>query len=531
MNEHLLIGIFLGAAITGYLLTDTSVRLCALLQQSGYSARRFFKWYFGKDNIQRKRLSLLSLSLALLTALFNVCFSFLGYVWANFISIAPFVGILVLYLWSERKYALKVKLKPSARLIRLSVAHWLLMFALCVGIGFGLAYASLAVNETWFYLLRFVPFAILPMLLPFSLCGANAVMCVYEVPHNRAFVNRAKKALSASKCVKVGITGSFGKTSVKHYAAALLSSKYSVIATPASYNTPMGIAKTVKEQGTDCDIFLAEMGARHAGDIAELCELVQPECGVVTGVCPQHIETFGSLEAIAKEKGTLAQYAKKVVLGKSVADIPAESAETVLREGKDFAAENLELTTEGTAFDLLLRGERVHLSTPLLGRHAAEDVALAAALCSLLGMSSAEIAAAAKDLRPVPHRLQPIEANGRHILDDSYNSNIEGAKNAVEALKLFSGKRYVVTPGLVELGALEEEKNKELGAALVGVEVILVGETLIRPVRAGYAEAGGDEAHLRVVPTLQKAQEILARELSEGDSVLFLNDLPDIYCR
>lgn len=529
MNNHLLIGIFFGAAIAGYLFADASLRLCALLQQSGYSAGRFFKWYFGKGNIQRKRLSLLSLSLALLVALFNVCFSFLGYVWANTVSIVPFVGILVLYLWAEKKYALKVRPKPSARVIRLAAAHCMLMFALCVGIGFGLAYASLALNETWFYLLRFVPFAILPMLLPFTLCGANLVMCIYEIPHNRRFVKGAKRALAESKCVKVGITGSFGKTSVKHYAAAMLSQKFSVIATPASYNTPMGIARTVKERGTDCDIFLAEMGARHAGDIAELCDLVQPAYGVITGICPQHIETFGSLEAIEKEKGTLAARVKSVVLGKSAAAISAEGAETVLREGKDFAAENIELSAGGTEFDLNIKGERVHVSTPLLGRHAAEDVALAGALCYLLGMTAEEIAAAAGKLQPVPHRLQLIEANGRNILDDSYNSNIEGAKNAVEALRLFPGKQFVVTPGLVELGALEEEKNKELGAALAGLEVILVGETLVLPVRQGYTEAGGEEEKLRIVPTLQRAQEILSRELAEGDSVLFLNDLPDIY--
>ncbi len=525
MNDRLLIGIFFGAAIAGYLFSDVSLRLCALLQQSGYSARRFFKWYFGKGNIQRKRLSLLSLSLALLLALFGVCFSFLGYVWANTVSIAPFVGILVLYLWSEKKYALKVRPKPSARVIRLAVMHYFLMFALCVGLGFGLAYASLAVNETWFYLLRFVPFAILPMLLPFTLCGACILMCAYEIPHNRRFVKRAKRALAESKCVKVGITGSFGKTSVKHYAAAMLSEKFSVIATPASYNTPMGVAKTVKELGTDCDIFLAEMGARHAGDIAELCDLVQPEYGIITGICPQHIETFGSIEAIKKEKGVLAARTKKVVLGKS-AEVPCDHA---LCEGRDFAAENVELTAEGTQFDLRLGSARVHISTRLLGRHAAEDITLAGALCSLLGMSLEEIASVANKLDPVPHRLQLIKSNGLNILDDSYNSNIEGAKNAAETLRLFSGKQYVVTPGLVELGALEEAKNQELGAALVGLEVVLVGETLVQPVRRGYMEAGGDEIRIRIVPTLQKAQEILAAELSEGDSVLFLNDLPDIY--
>ncbi len=528
MNEHLLLGIFFGAAIAVYLFSDIALRLCALLQQSGYSARRFFRWYFGKGNIQRKRLSLLSLSLALLVALFNVCFSFLGYVWANTISIVPFVGILALYLWSEKKYALKVSYKATARVVRLTVAHYLLLFALCVGLGFGLAYASLAVNETWFYLLRFVPFALLPVLLPFTLICAEFVMTLYEIPHNKRFIRRAKEALERSDCIKVGITGSFGKTSVKHYAHAMLSEKFSVISTPASFNTPMGIARTVKEQGLDCDVFLAEMGARRAGDIAQLCALVRPGYGVVTGICPQHIETFGSLEGIKKEKGELVRYAEKTVLGKSAADIPAKSA---LREGEDFAAENIVLSAEGTEFDLRLFGERVHIRTGLLGRHAAEDTALAAALCYALGMTAEEIARAAERLRPVPHRLQLLKENGLCILDDSYNSNIEGAKNAAEVLALFGGKRYVVTPGLVELGALEEEVNEKLGAALAGAdaEIILVGETLVLPVRRGYLGAGGEEARVRIVPTLQRAQELLSKELAAGDAVLFLNDLPDIY--
>ena len=145
-------------------------------------------------------------------------------------------------------------------------------------------------------------------------------------------------------------------------------------------------------------------------------------------------------------------------------------------------------------------------------------------------MSKEEIAEGLACVSPVPHRLALMRENGLNILDDAYNANEAGARDAVETLRLFPGRKYVVTPGLVELGALEEEKNEALGAAFVGLDgVVLVGETLVLAVRTGYLAAGGEEARLHVVPTLAAAETLLGGLLSEGDSVLFLNDLPDKY--
>lgn len=526
MELMLLLEIFLGSTLAGGLMACVALRLLAILQQEGYSGKGLIKWCFRKEGIQRRRLSLLALSLALLTAFFSLCFSFAGYEIANLLAAVPFVGMSVLYLISERKFALKVPARRTPRFVRLSSMHLLLVIALSFGIGVGMAAASIAVDKTWFYLLRFVPYAVLPLILPLTVACANAVMELYEIPHGRKFVRRAKSAIDGATCVKVGITGSFGKTSVKHFAAAILSSKYRVIATPASYNTPMGIARAVNEGGLDCDVFLAEMGARHVGDIAELCDMVNPTVGVVTGVSEQHLETFGSLENIAAEKGVLAARTEKKVLGATVTG----SYENALVEGVDFAAEDVEVTGEGTNFTLRIGEKTSPISTKLLGRHTAEDIALAAALCSILDMEFEEITAGIGMIEPVPHRLQRIEGNGAVILDDSYNSNVAGARDAVEVLRASGGKKFVVTPGLVELGELEEEKNVELGASLAGIDrVILVGETLVLPVRRGYLDAGGDEEVLTVVPTLEKAQKILAEELSAGDTVLFLNDLPDKY--
>ena len=196
------------------------------------------------------------------------------------------------------------------------------------------------------------------------------------------------------------------------------------------------------------------------GDIKELCKMVMPEYGVITGICAQHLETFVSVDNILKEKGVLASYAKKVVLGRSAAQIPAEEK---LVEEEDFAAEEIVLKPDGTEFRLRLKDETIDVKTELLGRSAAEDIALAAALGVTLGMSAEEIAEGIKNIKPVPHRLERSEANGVTILDDSYNCNEEGARCAVEVLKLFGENRWIVTPGIVELGALEYNKNRALG--------------------------------------------------------------------
>ncbi|MDE6273968.1 MAG: hypothetical protein K2L87_02860 [Clostridiales bacterium] len=521
------IAIAFGSILSAALFVLCTLPVIAILQQGGYSGKAFVRWYCRKGNMLPRRHNLLTLSLFLLTALFCLCFSFLGARYAGLVSAAPFCGTLALYVYASR-HALKVPLKRTGRALRLLVAYFILTAGVCFGILVGLGYASEAIGKELVSLFRFVPLTLVPLILPFIAATANFIMKAYEVPRNRRYIARAKRKLAESKCVKVGITGSFAKTSVKHMAAQIAGTKFKVIATPASYNTPMGIAKTVFETGLACDVFFAEMGARRMGDISELCDMVSPDFGAVTGICPQHLETFLSLENIKSEKGVLAQRTKKCVLGSSASELPANDAFVY---GKNFGAEEIICSADGTRFQLVLGGERIPVETVLLGKHAAEDIALAAALCHLLGMTKEEIAAGVKEVKPISHRLEKLNGNGGVVvLDDSYNSNVEGAKDAVETLKLFTGKKFVVTPGLVELGVIEREENEKLGASLVGLDgVILVGETQVLPVRNGYLAAGGEEAKLKIVKSPTAATEAIAAELSAGDCVLFLNDLPDIY--
>lgn len=525
LSDQLIWALIAGGIFAAACAQACARRQLAILQQEGYSERAMLRWVFRKGNLEGRRLSLLSLSLALLLALFNVCFSFADHGIANLISLVPFAGLCALYFFSESKRALKVPFACTKRAVRLSLAFALLFMATSCGLCFACEAVAQAIDREWYYLLRYVWFALLPLLAPFVLAAASLLARAYETPHSRSIVKKAAKKLAASPCKKAGITGSFGKTSVKSFAATILSRKYRVIATPASYNTPLGIARTVNELGVDCDVFLAEMGARKTGDIKELCELVRPTYGVVTGVTCQHLETFGSFEAIKAEKRELALSATCCVLGATANDF----LETASKEGEDFAAEDVWLSEGGVEFVLRLGEKKIPVALPLYGRQTAENVALAAALCLELGMTAEEIAEGIADIRPVPHRLEKREGNGLHILDDSYNSNVEGARNAVEALRAFSGKKCVITPGLVELGNLEEQENATLGALLAGLDlVILVGETRVLPVRKGYLDAGGEEEKLQLVPTLDEAVKRLS-VLSQGDCVLFLNDLPDKY--
>ena len=155
---------------------------------------------------------------------------------------------------------------------------------------------------------------------------------------------------------------------------------------------------------------------------------------------------------------------------------------------------------------------------------------LCVTLCIQLGMTGEEIARGIEKLDYTPHRLQLIKAGGAYILDDGYNASETSAKEALAALKRFDKKTIVVTPGIVETGVLEEQIGGKLGEWLVGIDkVILVGDTLVGAVKSGYLSAGGEKQNLVVVPSLDEAKEILKGELGEGDCVLFLNDLPDVY--
>ena len=215
------------------------------LQQCGYQNGKFARWLKRKDNLYYNRLALWAGLALLSTALVSLCFSFAGTKTAVLVSALPFFLFCLLFCIADRKYALKIPVKNTGRIKRLSGVYILLTACVSYIVIALLDFLSAAFQSELYSLFAYVPFALMPLLLPWLLCLANLLDGLYENPRNAKFVRRAKEELEKSGIVRVAVVGSYGKTSVKNILASLLSIRYKTIPTPESFNTPVGIAKTV----------------------------------------------------------------------------------------------------------------------------------------------------------------------------------------------------------------------------------------------------------------------------------------------
>lgn len=370
-----------------------------------------------------------------------------------------------------------------------------------------------------------------------------AVTLPIEKCFSNYYINDAKKILKANKALKViGVTGSYGKTTTKFILKRLLSEKYNTVCTPGSFNTPMGVVRTVREQlKPHTQIFICEMGAKNVGDIKEICDIASPDMAVITSVGPQHLETFGSVDNVFKTKFELADAVK--AKGGAVF-VNGDSKEIATRIDGGFAvygteenalyrAENISYGAFGSSFDINLNGEIISVKTKLLGMHSIIDIVAAAAVAHSLGVRADDIRYAISTLSATEHRLElKSYINGSTLIDDAYNSNPEGCIEAVNVLGSFEGfKKIIITPGLVELGAKEYEYNKNLGfnAAEKCDIIILVGKNRSIPIKEGVLEHGFDKENLFTVSSFAEANSLYATLADKNTVLLIENDLPDNY--
>jgi len=503
------------------------LRPAGILQALGYGNLKLLGWARKKGNLAQPRLTLLALCTFLSSATISACFAFTGR-WAAIISLLAYVIFFAVYFTADARHTFRTPLKLTARFKRLYATLFLTFAILAYIIVTALNFIDHVWGNALFCYLRYSALAVFPLLALPILCLANLIAKAWEAPISARYERRAKASLAEAKIPIIAITGSFGKTSVKNILTAMLTKKYRTLATPLSYNTPLGIAKTVEGANLqNYEIFIAEMGARRTGDIARLCEICPPDYSIICGICPQHLESFKSLENVVAAKGKIIPPTKNACYVSASCYDYFKCAEKAIRSA---SVSEVKADCKGTEFTLTLGGEKRRIKTKLLGEHSAYNIGLCAEVAYALGVSIDDIAETAEALPYVEHRLQLIEKNGVNILDDGYNSNVVGAQAALDVLRTFAGRKIVVTPGLVELGVLEEEENGRLGESLAGLDkVILVGETLVRAVEKGYLRAGGNAENLQIVPTLTEAQSVLSKMLTAGDTVLFLNDLPDMY--
>ena len=385
---------------------------------------------------------------------------------------------------------------------------------------------------------------------PWLLALINFSLSPLEKTIANYYLRDAKRKLKELPQLKtIGITGSYGKTSTKYFTAALLASQFQTLKTPQSYNTLMGVTKTIREELRPYhEIFVVEMSAKQPGDIKQLTDLVNPSYALITNIGTQHLETFHTLDAICQTKNELFAALPKNGTAfcnlddQKVTELAAKLPTTVRkitygieRKSANYTATDIITTARGCEF--VLSGTAIPspipLRTLLLGRHNISNLLGAIAIAHNFGVPLTQIAFILRQLPPVPHRLNLLHpAPDITFIDDAFNANPIGSTNALEVLASFEAKRkIIVTPGLIELGNAEEQANFSLGVKIAQScnYVILVGQKQTAAIQKGLEAENYPKEQLKIVSDLNTAKIHLSTMLTSGDVVLFENDLPDDY--
>jgi UDP-N-acetylmuramoyl-tripeptide--D-alanyl-D-alanine ligase len=392
---------------------------------------------------------------------------------------------------------------------------------------------------------------------PFILIIGNWLMTPLEAFFRRQFIHKAQAVLDDIQPKVIGITGSYGKTSTKTYLANILNGRYKTYPTPKSYNTLMGVSMAINNDlagDHSVEYFICEMGAYIPGEIERIADLTQPSIGIVIEIGPQHLERFGTLENTATAKYELIKALSPDGLGMFNWDNPyvramyekgyPQNRIAVSREvdpanipagGPRFIASDVSEGLDGLRFTVTdaQTGDTEIFETPLLGQHNVTNLLLATATAVHEGMTLKDVARRVRMLQPAESRLvRQVSPEGITIINDAYSANPAGVVSALQVLSLHqSGRRLLITPGMVELGSMMEAENRKLGeiAASHATDVILVGQQQTAPIKSGLQKAGFPADHLQVVDTLAESVAWYQANLKAGDTVLFLNDLPDTY--
>jgi UDP-N-acetylmuramoyl-tripeptide--D-alanyl-D-alanine ligase len=536
------------AAATALVLTIPGLIACLhALQQDDYSNLRFLRWFASSRS---RALHGLVAPIYVVGAVVQVATSAAPtqyWVVALASCLAAFVGIRTSKRPPQKKPL--VYTGRAKRLLSVSV----LLGGLLIVVGFlavsrlagaaGIGAASVA------GLAVLVMAAVSIVAAPFIAMLANFLLWPYQAFINWTFRFRAGRKLRRFGPMVVGITGSYGKTSTKYFTEALMESRYRVLKTRASFNTILGICRAVNEElGPEHQAFIVEMGAYRRGEIRDMARLTRPHIGVLTAIGPQHLERFGDIETIERAKFELLEAlpADGIAVINNDDPIVRRLADglrgpAIRRYGIDRAAGELDLAAEsiehgagGLTFTLVERdGKRTDVKTRLIGLHNVSNILAAASVARAADVSMRELSGAIGRLQPVPHRLEVhTGADGVTIIDDAYNSNPVGAAGALAALAEFkTGRRILVTPGMVELGVEQDARNEEFGAAAAKVcdYIILVGLNQTAAIRRGLTGAGFAEDRAISVKNLNDGLEAMRGIVRAGDVVLLENDLPDLY--
>ncbi len=379
-------------------------------------------------------------------------------------------------------------------------------------------------------------------LLPFILGGLFLASRVPFAVYESFLVRRAQVKIQSVKPLVIGITGSYGKTSTKEFLYSILAPYRKTVKTARSRNTLIGVAETILHSlPDDTEVFIVEMGAYKRGEIASICNLVEPKIAIITGINEQHVELFGSKEEIIKTKyelienllpdGTalfngrnedcrnMAQLAKKN--GKKVIIYTVQKR--IIRN-QEFIASGAGQTKKDVRFFLVLQGERKAIEVPVFGIHQVENILGAATAASVVGLSEKEIFSSLASLSPSSTGMKKIKSStGITWIDDSFNSNPDAVRSVLEFMTGYKGKKLLVLQPLIELGKLSESIHEQLGkeAAKADANVILTNQDFFEAFSRGFESMPPNKDNRTVVLNSQKTAELIHALQGKDDIVVF----------
>jgi UDP-N-acetylmuramoyl-tripeptide--D-alanyl-D-alanine ligase len=357
----------------------------------------------------------------------------------------------------------------------------------------------------------------------FALVRASDTLLAYQ-----NLATNYRKSLSLKV---VAITGSNGKTSTKDFCASVLGRKFRVTKTQGNFNNHVGLPRTILETTSEHEVGVWEIGMNHPGEVAPLAKIAAPDAAIITNIGVAHIEFMGTREAIAREKGALAEAVDSegtVILN---ADDPFSEgiakrtrARVVLAGINNgvLRATEIEQSAGGSEFTILEGGHRCRARLSVPGLHMVQNALLAVAAGRAFGVLLEECAVGLATAPLTKARLQIKEINGVQFLDDSYNANPDSMKAALRTLMELDadGRRIAVLGEMRELGAESQRGHEEVGeeAAALGVDQLIgIGE--MGGIISGAAKKAGLEKSDTVEST-SEAADLLIDIAEPGDLIL-----------
>ncbi len=502
-----------------YVFIKTKYALQAF-QQSAYNNGRYinyikgnYKYSFGINEL-----------LPIIVLFINVDFLNIGGLLLKYFVVFFFLYYnLKFFNISKQNYTEKIKLNVTARVKRLIFTLILLIALFLIIFGFSI-FNFLLLNYFIYLIIMFANFLNTPI----------------EKFIRNSFKKKAMKKLeSFSNLTVIGITGSYGKTSIKNIINDVLKDYEITLPTPSSFNTPMGLSITINNDLNKMhENFIAEMGAYYKGEIKELALMVKPKIAVVSSIGPQHLETFKSIENIQSTKMELVEYVDKdgiAILNydnKYIREYDIKNpVKTVFysleNKDVDLFADNIIYLEDGMSFDIYFKDNKYTIKTKLLGKHNVYNILAAILVADYKGIKIKDIIKSITKLSKIEHRLELKKISKElTIIDDSFNGNIEGLKEGVNILSKYKDKKVLITPGLIDGGEENYSLNYEYAKSIKGIDhVIFIGKYNRKALNKGIENC----LDIQNFDNFIDGYNYAINNIKGKKVILMANDLPDKY--